>query len=261
MSNSPILTVENLNLVFNVDILKSWTARDLFIRFIKDPFDAFGAEKDRLQVAKNINLEIKAGERVGILGVNGAGKTSLCRCIAGMYRPTTGKVSVNGKVRAIFNTAVGIHPELTGRENAELFAQLLYYDEKDINGLINESLEFSELGRFLDIPFKLYSNGMQARLCLSLISARPADLLILDEVFDGADAFFKVKIAERVTNMIKNSGAVLFVSHAPDQIQQLCTRAIVLHHGQIAFDGPTEEAQKFYESLTPNTSEKNEFSS
>jgi ABC-type polysaccharide/polyol phosphate transport system ATPase subunit len=187
------------------------------------------------------------------LGVNGAGKSSLCRCIAGMYKPTTGSVEVFGETRAVFNTNIGIQPDLTGRENAELLTQFLYpgLSKNDAKELINDAINFSELGRFIDAPFRLYSNGMQTRLSLSLVSARPTDLLILDEVFDGADTFFKEKISLRVQKMIQLSGAALFVSHSPDQVLKVCNRAIVLDQAQIVFDGEPSEALNFYKKMRP----------
>ena len=112
--------------------------------------------------------------------------------------------------------------------------------------IIEEALQFSELGDFLDVPYKFYSNGMQTRLCLSLISALPSELLILDEVFDGADQFFRKKISARVKNMIEKSGVVVFVSHSNEQILEVCNRVIILSHGRIVFDGlPQEGIDKY----------------
>ena len=143
-----------------------------------------------------------------------------------------------------------MQPELTGRENAQLLVEFIFPqipDEHD--DIIKEALEFSELGHFVDVPFKFYSNGMQARLCLSLISARPCELLMLDEVFDGADQFFRKKIAARIRNIIDQSGAVIFVSHSTDQIAEVCNRVLVLDKGRLLFDGSPQEAIKIYSAL------------
>src|SRR5262249_15637671 len=157
--------------------------------------------------------------------------------------PTSGKVTVRGRTRAIFDTSVGIFPELTGRENARILVQFMYPDEyRQHDEIIEESLEFSELGKFVDMPFKMYSNGMQARLCLSLVSAVAPDLLILDEVFDGADKFFRAKISGRVVRLIEDSGAVIFVSHSMDQLAKVCTRVIYLRENKLFFDGDPKQA-------------------
>jgi ABC-type polysaccharide/polyol phosphate transport system ATPase subunit len=216
--------------------------RDLFTDLIREPLDTIFPDTERLHVARQINFKIMPGERVGLIGVNGAGKTSLCRCISGMFPPTRGMIKRHVPVRGIFDTHIGIQPELTGRENAELLAHFLYGGRGDMAQLLNDAFEFSELGRFIDVPFKLYSNGMQARLCLSLVTARPAGLLILDEVFDGADVFFREKVGQRMMDLMQESLGVIFVSHAFDQIKRVCTRVLVLHQGKIIYDGAPEEA-------------------
>ncbi len=249
-SDETILEVKGLDIVFSIEYYRSTTLRDKFTSFVHDPINSMFAPPNRLHVIKNFNLTLKKGERVGILGVNGTGKTSLCRCIAGMYEPNRGEVNIKGNVRAIFDTGVGILPELSGRENAKLLAQLLYPNIKNRSELIQEALDFSELNDFIDTPYKFYSKGMQARLCLALISAVPCDLLIVDEVFDGADIFFQKKISERILNMIHQSGAVLFVTHTLTQLERACNRVVVIDNHELVFDGSVEEGIKYYESLS-----------
>lgn len=246
-----LIRVQRMNLVFKASLYRSWTWRDAFTTLVKDPINSLLKTPDRIHVSKNMSFEVRRGDRIGIIGVNGAGKTSLCRCIAGMYAPNSGTIERFGKVRAIFEPGIGIVPELTGRENAELLAKLIYPADPAQKDLIEDALGFSELGQFLDVPYRLYSKGMQARLCLSLISAKPCDVLILDEVFDGADLFFKEKLSRRVLNIIQSSGAVLFVSHSPDQVLQVCNRVILIHQGSILFDGSVEEGVRRYRELSP----------
>jgi ABC-type polysaccharide/polyol phosphate transport system ATPase subunit len=250
MPSKELLRVEGLHLAFRANIRRSHSWREAFTRAAKDPVGAFLADRDRLHILNDINFTVKAGERVALVGVNGSGKTSLCRCIAGIYHPNKGTIRRNGLVRAIFDTAVGILPELTGRENAHLLATFLYPEHHaNLPSIVEEALEFSELGQFLDMPFKLYSNGMQARLCLSMISCLPCDLLILDEVFDGADFFFKEKISKRILKMIESSGAVVFVSHSAEQVEAVCNRLVLVQNGKIAFDGNVKEGLRFYVTL------------
>lgn len=252
LSSEKIASIKNVNLVYKIDHFKNQSVRDLFINFINSPLDALHSKEKYYHVLKDINFEIHRGERVGILGINGAGKTSLCRCIAGMIQPNEGKIEVNGEIRAIFDTAVGIVPELTGKENAEVISVLLYpeIDFTERKRIVSESLEYSELGEFIDVPYLKYSKGMQTRLSLSLVSAKGCDLLILDEVYDGADIFFQEKVSKRVLKMIEDSGAVIFVSHSLDQIEKVCNRLIVLNSAQIVYDGNVSEGIRIYRNLT-----------
>lgn len=243
-----VLEVNELNIHFELDYHYIASVREKFIQALQKPLDFFSNTKDKLHVLKDVSFNLKHGDRLGIIGVNGSGKTSMCRCIAGMYTPSKGSIHINGEVRAIFDTSVGILPELTGRENAYLLSQFLYpnISKKRRDEIIKDALDFTELDHFLDTPYRTYSKGMQTRLSLSLISSMPTDLLILDEVFDGADEFFQEKISKRVLNMINQSGSVIFVSHSPDQILQACNRAIYLNQGRIEFEGKPEEVIKYY---------------
>lgn len=249
--SKPILEITDLNIFFELDYHYIASVREKFIQAVQNPLEFFSPSADKLHVLKDINLKLYHGDRLGIIGVNGTGKTTLCRCIAGMYVPDKGTVRTSGEVRAIFDTAVGILPELTGRENAFLLSRFLYpnISKAERNDIVNDALDFTELGHFLDTPYRTYSKGMQTRLSLSLISSLPTDLLILDEVFDGADQFFQKKISKRVLDMINKSGSVIFVSHGPEQILQACNRAILINNGRIAFDGSPEEVIKLYQKL------------
>jgi len=244
-----IVKVEDFNLSFPIDYRPHSNLRDKFIDIISSPVDYLFKTKDRLHVLKDINLVINKGDRVGILGINGAGKTTLCRAIAGMYQSGEGKIIVNGNIRPIFDTGVGLMPELTGRENARLLIRLIYGTQLNINQAVDEALEFSELGYFADTPFKTYSKGMQTRLFLSIAFLRPSDLILLDEVFDGADARFSQKITQKLKTIVDQSKAVIFVSHHESQIRAICNRLIILDKNELVFDGNLEEGLKYYSSL------------
>ncbi len=233
---------------FKLKFFKQDSFRSLFTSFFNPDINSSSNPSKHLVLFENLSLKIYAGDRLGILGVNGVGKTSLCRCIAGIYKAQKGKISTHGNVRAIFDTSIAIQSELTGRENAFLISEFLYPDKENRNKLIEDSLEFSELKEYLDIPVKFYSNGMNTRLALSIVSAAPADILILDEVFEGADQFFRKKISNRISDLIARSGAVIFVSHSFEQIKKNCNRVIVMSRGGLVFDGSPEEAQKVYEN-------------
>lgn len=246
--NSPakdLIEVDRVNLVLRTKIFRNWTFRDALVNIGKQGFSP--GQTDRLHILKDLSLNVKQGDRIGILGINGAGKTTLCRTIAGFYKPYSGKILKRGQIRAVFDTHLGVREDLTGRENLNLLAEFLYPGDKATQReAVASAAEFSELKEFLDAPYRVYSSGMQTRLSLSLVTAKPAEILILDEIFDGADQFFREKVSHRMRSVIDNSGAVLFVSHIPSQVMDICNRAIVLESGSLIFDGKVAEGLDFY---------------
>lgn len=254
--SNEILRVEDLSLSFGLNFYGTNSIRDSFVNFYKSPFGLTTKNKESLKVFSRVNFSLNKGDRLGILGVNGSGKTSLCKCISSMLTPDSGKIYMpkNSHPLAIFSTSTGVNPELTGRENAYLLSLLLFPDlnKTERKDSINEACLFSELGHFLDVPIKYYSKGMQTRLFLSVVSIKTADLLILDEVFDGADSFFKEKISKRIMSMIFNSGAAIFVTHEFASLEKVCNRALIMHNSEILFDGSVEEAKEIYNNLSPS---------
>ena len=214
-----LVELQNVTLAFPKANLEVTSIRDIFAKKLKKNSLA----DDYKVVLNDINFQLRSGDRLGIIGENGGGKSSLCRCISGSYPLSAGKVMRQG--------------------DAEIF-----YDRKkhNIPQMLEESLKFSELEESIDLPVKTYSKGMQLRLTLSILSAVPTDILILDEVFDGADEFFRIKLSQRIGKLISDSGAVIFISHQEEQIMNICTRVIVLKKGEIIFDGDPAEAFKVY---------------
>ena len=247
-----ILSVNDLKVYFYLDHYYEQGLRDVFISVIKNPLEYFFKQNEIFYALNGITFTLQKGVRLGILGVNGSGKTTLCRCIAGMMKAQQGKIKTNAKIRAIFDTGTGIMPELTGRENAMLLGKLFYPEEKDIKSIVEEAIEFSDLGHFIDTPFKKYSKGMQSRLILSLISSIPTDILILDEVFDGADVFFRNKLAQRMVSLIEKTGATLFVSHSTEQIKEVCNKVMVINQGKVHFFGEVQDGIDAYMNLEPS---------
>ncbi len=249
-----LLSVKNLNLVFNLNFYKSHSLRDNFVNFLKQPISFSKNKSDKFHVLKDINFDIIKGDRIGIVGVNGAGKSSLCRCLCGIYKPQTGSIDTIFQPRGIFNTNIGIVPELTGRENAKLLVSFLFgnYGHEERKLITEEAIKFADINEFIDIPFRLYSKGMQTRLYLSVVSSRPSEILILDEVFEGADANFSAKVSKRIKKLIDQSSAIIFVSHIEHQLKELCNRIIIIDKNSILFDGEIEAGLSLYSELIKN---------
>jgi ABC-type polysaccharide/polyol phosphate transport system ATPase subunit len=246
-SNSEILlSAKNISVFYELEHFYHHGLRDVFVSALTHPFDYFFKTKEILPVINDVSFDITRGMRLGILGLNGSGKTTLCRCLAGMMTPQKGQVTTQSEVKAIFDTGTGIMPELTGRENAYLIGRLLFPKMRDIKPIMDEAIEFSDLGHFIDIPFRQYSKGMQARLMLSIISSQSSDIIILDEVLDGADYSFQQKLSHRMKKFINSSGASIFVSHSVEQIREVCDQVMVMEKGKIIFSGQREEGIQFY---------------
>ena len=198
---------------------------------------------------QDIDLSIGAGESVGILGRNGAGKSTLLQLLCGVTAPTRGRVDVTGQVAPLISVGVGFHPEMTGRENIYVNGTILGMSRSTIDARLEAIVDFAELEDFIDTPVKYYSSGMFVRLGFSVaVEARP-DILLIDEVLAVGDFAFQVKCFERM-NEIRQSGAtIVVVSHNMNSIRGFCERAIVLHRGNLAFDGSTFEGIARYFDL------------
>ncbi len=196
---------------------------------------------------RDIELELPRGERLGIIGRNGAGKTTLLKLVTGNVSPSEGHVAVNGNVQALLETNGGLHPEFTGRENIHASLGYLGLSRPEIEEAEREIAEFTELGRFLEQPFKSYSQGMQARLSFAIATTVQPEILIVDEILGAGDAYFFTRSTARMTQLIETGASVLLVSHALDQVARFCERTIWLERGRIAMDGPTADVIKAYE--------------
>ena len=196
---------------------------------------------------QGINLQLKKGETLGIIGENGAGKSTLLQLIAGTLTPTTGSISIKGRVLALLELGIGFHPDFTGRVNIFFYGDILGFSRGFVQSKYNEIVEFSELGDFMDRPLKTYSTGMQMRLAFSLISSLDPDVLIIDEALSVGDMHFQKKCIDRITDF-KNKGiTIIFCSHSTYQVSILCDKVIWLKDGKIEMQGDTEKVIPAYE--------------
>lgn len=195
---------------------------------------------------QNINFSVKEGEIVGIIGPNGAGKTTLCRVVSGILKPDSGSVLVNGEIATLLSFGTGFNKQLSGMDNIILNGLMLGIPKADIQRLLNEIIEFSELGQFMHNPVKNYSSGMLSRLGFSIASVIEPDIFIIDEALSAGDMAFYEKASARIQEMINSSKAVIVVTHSMHFITKICTRAIWLKNGRIQYDGDPKEAVKRY---------------
>jgi lipopolysaccharide transport system ATP-binding protein len=215
-------------------------------------FERLVARRGRFQefwALRDIDLELRRGERIGVIGRNGAGKSTLLRLVTRNVPPTQGRVEVHGDVQALMEVGGGLHPEFTGRENARASLSFLGLDRDELDDALEDIADFTELGRFLDQPFKTYSLGMQARLSLAIATTVRPEILIVDEILGAGDAYFFAKSTARMQELLGGGASVLLVSHALDQVRRFCERTIWLDRGRIVMEGETGEVTGAYEQF------------
>ena len=197
---------------------------------------------------KNVSFEVERGEVVGIIGHNGAGKSTLLKVISGILKPTGGSLEVHGNVVPMLELGSGFDHDLTGRENIFLNGSILGYSEKYLKEKYEQIVEFSELGKFIDVPIRNYSSGTLMRLAFSIATVVQPEILIVDEILAVGDAAFQEKSKTRMLELMSGGTTVLFVSHSLEQIREMCDRVIWLEHGQIKAIGATKEICDAYEA-------------
>jgi len=196
-----------------------------------------GNTTENVWALKDISFEVKRGEALGIIGLNGAGKSTLLKVLSRITEPSTGRVSIDGRVASLLEVGTGFHPELTGRENIYLNGTILGMTRKEINRKFDEIVAFAEVEKYLDTPVKRYSSGMYVRLAFAVAAHLEPEILVVDEVLAVGDAQFQKKCLGKMNDVAKGGRTVLFVSHNMTAIHALCGRSILLDGGQIRCDG------------------------
>jgi ABC-type polysaccharide/polyol phosphate transport system ATPase subunit len=244
------LKVENLSKSYRLGAIGTGTlSKDIERKFAKlrgkdDPYNIISETKNRVVdndlvwSLKNINLEISKGESVGVIGGNGAGKSTFLKVLSNITTPTTGSIKLNGRIASLLEVGTGFHPELTGRENIYLNGAILGMRKYEIDSKLDEILNFSGVEKYIDTPVKRYSSGMYVRLAFSVAAHLESEILIVDEVLAVGDTDFQKKCLTKMNSITSGEGkTVLFVSHNLDSVINLCNKALFLKSGQNEFYG------------------------
>lgn len=240
-----MIEVKNVSMKFNLGIEKGFSLKQGFVDMFK--------KKEKINndfwALKNVNFDVEKGEVVGFVGSNGAGKSTLLKVIAGVMKPTKGKVSVYGNICPMIELGAGFDSQLTARENIYLNGAVMGYSKEFINSKFAEIVSFSELSEFLDVPIQNFSSGMIARLAFSIATVVDPEILIVDEILSVGDMAFQKKSEEKMLNMINGGTTVLFVSHSIDQIRNMCNKVVWIEKGEVQAIGGKEVCDKYIEFM------------
>jgi ABC-type polysaccharide/polyol phosphate transport system ATPase subunit len=231
--------VEGVSRRFRVHARETRTLKDLFVQRGQT-----GAED--IWALRDVTLGVDRGEAVGLIGRNGSGKTTLLRLVAGIIKPTAGRVRADGRIGSLLELGAGFHPDFTGRENVFLNGAIQGLRRSEIRERFDEIVGFAELEHAIDRPVRTYSSGMTMRLGFAIAAFLDADVLLLDEVFAVGDEAFQRKCFGRIFAFKQAGGTIVFVSHDASAVERLCERSVLLEHGRVAFDGPSRDAVARY---------------
>ena len=244
MKQEDKIIVEDVTKSFNVYYDKANTVKErLLFLFTRN-------KKEKRTVLKDINLKIKEGECVALIGTNGSGKSTLLKLMTKIIYPNAGKIETNGKLTSLLELGAGFHPDFSGRENIYFNASIFGLTRKEIDNRLNDIIEFSELGTYIDNPVRTYSSGMFMRLAFSVAINVDADILLIDEILSVGDEHFQNKCFEKMKELKKQGKTMVFVTHSMQSVKNLCDRAVWLKDGKIMMDGNTEEVVDEYVKAT-----------
>ena len=217
----------------------------------------FTDSKEDFWALKDVSFEIKQGERVGIIGRNGAGKTTLLKLLSRITEPTTGRITLKGRVASLLEVGTGFHPELTGRENIFLNGAILGMSKLEIKKKFDEIVDFAEIEKFLDTPVKRYSSGMYVRLAFAVAAHLEPEILLVDEVLAVGDAQFQKKCLGKMGDVAREGRTILFVSHNMGAVITLCERSILLDAGKLQEQGDSKDVVKIYQNMSHKMVDEN----
>ncbi len=243
MKSNIAVEIEDVSIIFNMSSGRIDGLKEYFVKLLKG--ELFFQE---FRALENVSFSIKRGEVFGLIGSNGAGKSTMLKVIAGVLKPVTGKIKVDGSMAPLIELGAGFNYELTGRENIYLNGAILGHPRKFMAEKFDKILEFSELGQFIDTPMKNYSSGMIARLAFSIATLIDPEILIVDEVLAVGDFRFQEKCMNRIRELFASGTTVIIVSHTSSQIEEICDRVVWLEKGRIREIGNTKEVMERYKA-------------
>lgn len=206
-----------------------------------------GNAANRVTAIDGVSFNLDAGDRLALIGGNGAGKTTLLKVLYGIFEPTSGTVETRGRVDALFNINLGFRREATGRRNIELRGLINGWSRAEIEARVDQIIAFSEIGEFIDMPFKLYSQGMAARLAFATATSFEPEILLMDEWIGAGDPNFQKKAKDRMNAMVETAGIIVLASHNFSILRATCSHGMVMERGKAAFFGSLDDAFAFYE--------------
>ncbi len=238
-----VIRVENVTQRFRLIQERPDTLRELFSKFFRH-----NSEVHDFDAVKNVSFEVQQGEILGIIGRNGSGKSTLLKLMAGVYRPTAGRVQVEGTVAPLIELGAGFHGELTGRENVLMNGLIMGYSKKEMLSREQSIIDFADIGDFIDSPVKQYSSGMYMRLAFAVATEVNPDILVVDEILAVGDMAFQRKSFERLEKFRRSGKTIVYVAHSMKDIREHCSRVIYLDRGEVVADGDPAEVVELYTS-------------
>ena len=239
MNKENAIEVRNMTKYFKVEYDKAHTLKERLLSFGK-------SNREVHTVLKNINLDIKKGETVCLIGTNGSGKSTLLKLMTKIIYPNEGTIETHGKLTSLLELGAGFHQDFTGRENIYFNAAIFGLTRQEIDKRINEIIEFSELGDFIDNPVRTYSSGMYMRLAFSIAINVDAEILLIDEILAVGDQHFQDKCFAKLKEMKESEKTIVIVTHSLGQVKELCNRAIWIYNGEVRMDGTPNEVVDEY---------------
>ena len=243
MSSEIVISVRNVSKDYQIYSKPSDRMLQMFFGQRRKLYREFSALKD-------VSFDVRRGETIGVIGRNGSGKSTLLQILAGTLTPTSGQVSINGRVTALLELGAGFNPEFTGRENIFLNASIIGVSEEEANAKYDSIAAFADIGDFINQPVKTYSSGMYARLAFSVAIAFDPEILIVDEILSVGDVFFQARCMRKLDEFRASGGTVFFVTHDTYAVERICSRAIVLHGGKKVFEGGTADGVTVYYKMS-----------